>query len=129
METIAEALRLLKRQASIQNDVRRARGSRVVEERELFLIRNRLGSSPLRCRQSRSPPPSYTGPWIPFRSATSRSAASRACRRDGPVTRDTAPDALYRAHHVGPARAPARAFPSHHRRSPSRPPYSRPNNL
>lgn len=31
MEAIAEALRLLKRQAAIQNDVRRARGSRVVE--------------------------------------------------------------------------------------------------
>lgn len=46
METIAEALRLLKRQASIQNDVRRAHGSRVVEERELFLIRNRLAQFP-----------------------------------------------------------------------------------
>jgi hypothetical protein len=46
METIAEALRLLKRQASIQNDVRRARGSRVVEERELFLIRNKLAQFP-----------------------------------------------------------------------------------
>ena len=46
METIAEALRLLKRQATIQNDVRRARGSRVVEERELYLIRNKLAQYP-----------------------------------------------------------------------------------
>jgi hypothetical protein len=46
METIAEALRLLKRQAAIQNDVRRARGSRVVEERELYLIRNKLAQYP-----------------------------------------------------------------------------------
>jgi hypothetical protein len=46
METIAEALRLLKRQAAIQNDVRRARGSRVLEERELYLIRNKLAQYP-----------------------------------------------------------------------------------
>jgi hypothetical protein len=46
METIAEALRLLKRQAAIQNDARRTRGSRVVEERELFLIRNKLAQFP-----------------------------------------------------------------------------------
>ena len=46
METIAEALRLLKRQATIQNDVRRARGSRVLEERELYLIRNKLAQYP-----------------------------------------------------------------------------------
>ena len=63
METIAEALRLLKRQASIQNDVRRAHGSRVVEERELFLIRNRLAQFPAAVRPSPSPPPSYTDPW------------------------------------------------------------------
>jgi hypothetical protein len=46
MEIIAEALRLLKRQAAIQNDVRRARGSRVLEERELYLIRNKLAQYP-----------------------------------------------------------------------------------
>ena len=46
METIAEALRLLKRQAAIQNDVRSARGSRVLEERELYLIRNKLAQYP-----------------------------------------------------------------------------------
>jgi hypothetical protein len=46
METIAEALRLLKRQAAIQNDVRRTRGSRVVQERELYLIRNKLARYP-----------------------------------------------------------------------------------
>jgi hypothetical protein len=46
METIAEALRLLKRQAAIQNDVRRARGSRVLEERELYLIRSKLAQYP-----------------------------------------------------------------------------------
>ena len=46
METIAEALRLLKRQAAIQDEVRRARGSRVVEERELYLIRQRLTQYP-----------------------------------------------------------------------------------
>lgn len=46
MDTINEVLRLLKRQAEIQNDLRRARGSRVLEERELFLIRNRLAHFP-----------------------------------------------------------------------------------
>lgn len=46
METIHEVLRLLKRQTEIQNDLRRQRGSRVVEERELFLIRNRLAQFP-----------------------------------------------------------------------------------
>jgi ubiquinone biosynthesis protein UbiJ len=46
MEPIIEALRLLKRQAEIQNDLRRARGSRVTEERELFLIRNKLAQFP-----------------------------------------------------------------------------------
>jgi len=50
METIAEALRLLKRQVAIQNDVRRARGSRVVEERELLLIRNQLARFPAAMR-------------------------------------------------------------------------------
>jgi hypothetical protein len=46
METIAEALRLLKRQLEIQNDLRGARGSRVLEERELYLIRHRLSQYP-----------------------------------------------------------------------------------
>jgi len=50
METIAEALRLLKRQVAIKNDVRRARGPRVVEERELLLIRNQLAGFPAAVR-------------------------------------------------------------------------------
>jgi hypothetical protein len=46
METIAEALRLLKRQAEIQNDLRRSRDNPLLAERELFLIRNRLAQFP-----------------------------------------------------------------------------------
>lgn len=46
MEPITEVLRLLQRQAEIQNDLRGARGSRVLEERELYLIRNRLAQYP-----------------------------------------------------------------------------------
>jgi hypothetical protein len=46
METIAEALRLLKRQAEIQNDLRRSRDNPLLAERELFLIRNRLARFP-----------------------------------------------------------------------------------
>lgn len=46
MEPIAEALQLLKRQAELQNQLRLGRGSRVLEERELYLIRNRLARYP-----------------------------------------------------------------------------------
>ena len=46
MDPITEALRLLRRQAEIQNSLRRGRGSRVTEERELYLIRNRLAQFP-----------------------------------------------------------------------------------
>jgi len=44
---IIEALRLLKRQAEIQNALRRSVvTNRVTEERELFLIRNKLAQLP-----------------------------------------------------------------------------------
>jgi hypothetical protein len=46
MEPIVEALRLLQRQAEIQNALRQARGSSVLDERELYLIRNRLARYP-----------------------------------------------------------------------------------
>ena len=46
MEPITEALRLLQRQAEIQNALRRARGSSVLDERELYLIRHRLAQYP-----------------------------------------------------------------------------------
>ncbi len=46
MEPITEALRLLRRQAEIQQDLRRSRGDRVLAERELFLIRQRLARYP-----------------------------------------------------------------------------------
>jgi hypothetical protein len=46
MEPITEALELLKRQAEIQHGLRRDSTTRVLEERELFLIRNRLARLP-----------------------------------------------------------------------------------
>jgi hypothetical protein len=46
MESIAEVLRLLKRQAEIQQGLRPNSSTRVIEERELFLIRNRLARFP-----------------------------------------------------------------------------------
>jgi hypothetical protein len=46
VEPIGEALHLLKRQSEIQNALRAAHGSRVLEERELYLIRNRLAQFP-----------------------------------------------------------------------------------
>ena len=47
MEPIAEALRLLKRQAEIQHGLRRAIvANRVTEERELYLIRHQLAQLP-----------------------------------------------------------------------------------
>ena len=46
MEPIFEALQLLKRQTEIQSGMRRFGGTRVTEERELFLIRNRLAQFP-----------------------------------------------------------------------------------
>jgi len=46
MESIAEVLRLLKRQAEIQQGLRRNSTTRVIEERELYLIRNRLAQFP-----------------------------------------------------------------------------------
>jgi hypothetical protein len=45
-DPVVEALRLLKRQAQIQSDLRRFGRARVTEERELFLIRNRLAQFP-----------------------------------------------------------------------------------
>ena len=46
MEPITEVLRLLCRQAEIRNNLRRGHGSRVTEERELYLIRNQLALVP-----------------------------------------------------------------------------------
>jgi len=46
MEPISEALQLLKRQAEIQQGLRRNSTTRVIEERELYLIRNRLAQFP-----------------------------------------------------------------------------------
>ena len=45
-DPIVEALRLLKRQARIRDDLRGRRVSHIVAERELFLIRNRLAQFP-----------------------------------------------------------------------------------
>jgi hypothetical protein len=46
MEPINEALQLLKRQAEIQNGLRRSRDNPMLAERELYLIRNRLAQYP-----------------------------------------------------------------------------------
>lgn len=46
MEPINEALQLLKRQAEIQNGLRRSRDNPMLAERELYLIRNRLARYP-----------------------------------------------------------------------------------
>ena len=46
MEPISEALQLLKRQAEIQHTLRRDSTTRVIEERELYLIRQRLTRYP-----------------------------------------------------------------------------------
>jgi len=46
MEPLHEALRLIKRQAEIQNAMRRPGGIRVTEERELFRLRDALARYP-----------------------------------------------------------------------------------
>jgi hypothetical protein len=46
MEPISEVLRLLRRQAEIQNGLRRSNASCVTDERELFLIRRKLSHYP-----------------------------------------------------------------------------------
>ena len=46
MEPIIEALRLLQRQAEIQNDLRQTRDHPLLAERELFLIRQKLTQFP-----------------------------------------------------------------------------------
>ena len=46
MEPIGDALQLLKRQAAIQHSLRRDSATRVLEERELYLIRQRLSRYP-----------------------------------------------------------------------------------
>ena len=46
MEPITEALELLKRQAVLENGLRRAGGIRVTEERELHAVRERLQHYP-----------------------------------------------------------------------------------
>jgi len=46
MEPIGEALQSLKRQAEIQHALRRESPTRVIEERELYLIRRRLTRYP-----------------------------------------------------------------------------------
>ena len=47
MEPIVEALRLLQRQAEIQNDLRRSRDNPLLAERELYLIRQQLAQYPV----------------------------------------------------------------------------------
>ena len=63
MEPIGEALQLLKRQAEIQHALRRDSTTRVIEERELYLIRQRLTRYPRHCKRSPSPPQNSTDPW------------------------------------------------------------------
>ena len=46
MEPINEALQLLKRQAEIQQGLRRSRDNPMLAERELYLIRNKLAQFP-----------------------------------------------------------------------------------
>lgn len=46
MEPISEALQLLKRQAEIQQGLRRSRDNPMLAERELYLIRNKLAQFP-----------------------------------------------------------------------------------
>jgi hypothetical protein len=46
MEPINEALELLKRQAELENGLRQAGGIRVMEERELYALRERLQRYP-----------------------------------------------------------------------------------
>ena len=46
METIIETLQLLNRRAEIQTRLRRGRGSTVIDERELYLIQQRLNRYP-----------------------------------------------------------------------------------
>lgn len=46
MEPIPEVLRLLQRQAEIQSSLRRSSANRVIDERELYLIKNRLARFP-----------------------------------------------------------------------------------
>lgn len=46
MDSIAEALRLLKRQAEIERQRRQPGGITIIEERELFAIRYRLEDFP-----------------------------------------------------------------------------------
>jgi hypothetical protein len=46
MEAIIEALQLLKRQVEIQHALRRDSTTRVIEEREFYLIRQRLNRYP-----------------------------------------------------------------------------------
>jgi hypothetical protein len=46
MEPINEALQLLKRQAEIQNGLRRSKDNPMLAERELYLIRNKLAQYP-----------------------------------------------------------------------------------
>lgn len=46
MEPIPEVLRLLQRQAEIQTRLRRSSANRVLAERALYLIRNRLAKFP-----------------------------------------------------------------------------------
>lgn len=46
MEPITEALRLLKRQAEIQNGLRHTKANPMLAERELYLIRNKLAQFP-----------------------------------------------------------------------------------
>jgi hypothetical protein len=50
MEPVSEALRLLKRQAEIQRQMRRPGGIPILEERELFVIRERLADYPAAVR-------------------------------------------------------------------------------
>ena len=46
MEPITEALQLLKRQAALQQGLRQSNANRILDERELYLIRQRLARYP-----------------------------------------------------------------------------------
>jgi hypothetical protein len=46
MESISEALELLKRQKVLENRMRQAGGIRVIEERELYAVRERVQRYP-----------------------------------------------------------------------------------
>ena len=78
VEPLSEALRLLRRQSELEDATRRPGGIRVVEEREICALREKLKHCPSLCGLSSTPRAGCIAPWRLFQGAMQKPGGESA---------------------------------------------------